>query len=180
MLFTKLIIGLLKIGTIGYGGGAATMPLMKKEFVEKHKLITEEEFVEILGICNVLPGPLITKYCAVLGYRLKGVLGAILAVIAIILPSSIMLLVILTFIKGATNNEHVNNMVNAIYPVISVIMVKLTYDFYFMAKERLRLKELVISLLTFFVLLIGLKINAAFLILVLILGCVFIPKMEGE
>ncbi len=179
-MFLKLIFGLLKIGTIGYGGGAATMPLVHKEFVEKNKIITEDEFVEILGICNVLPGPLITKYCAVLGYRVKGVLGAIIAPIAIILPSCLMLLFILSFIKNANANEHINNMINAIYPVVSVIIIKLTYDFIKMSKKRLRNKELLISLMTFFTLLIILQLNAAFVILMLVMCCIFMPKVEGE
>ncbi len=179
-MFLKLILGLLKIGTIGYGGGAATMPLVHKEFVEKHEIITEDEFIEILGICNVLPGPLITKYCAVLGYRIKGVFGAIIAPIAIILPSCIMLIVILSFIQNVEQNENIKNMISSIYPIVSVILIKLTYDFIKMSKKRLENKELIISLITFFVLLIGLKLNAAIVIIMLIIGCMFIPKVEGE
>lgn len=180
-MLTKLIIGMLKIGTIGYGGGAATMPLMKKEFVEKHKIITEEEFIEILAICNVLPGPLITKYCAVLGYRAKGVIGAILCVISIILPSSIMLLGILKFITSADgSNTHIQNMINAILPVVTVILSILVVDFYRMSNKKLETKKLIKLILIFSFFLLVLRVNTLFLILGLILACLFVPKTEGE
>ncbi len=179
-MLTKLLIGLLKIGTVGYGGGAATMPLMKKEFIEKHGMLTEEEFIEILAICNVLPGPLITKYCAVLGYRIKGIVGAILAVIAIILPSSIMLLVILGVLKNVEMNEHITNMINAIFPVVAVILTMLVFDFFKMAKAKLNLKEIVIALSVFGIMLLGLKVNAAVVIMIFVGLCMLVPKMEGE
>ncbi len=179
-MLTKLLIGLLKIGTVGYGGGAATMPLMKKEFIEKQGMLTEDEFIEILAICNVLPGPLITKYCAVLGYRIKGVIGAILAVIAIILPSCLMLLVILGFLKNAEPTENITNMVNAIFPVVTVILVMLIFDFFKIAKIKLSLKEIGISLVVFGILILGLKLDAAFVILIFVALCMLIPKREGE
>ncbi len=179
-MLIKLLVGLLKIGTVGYGGGAATMPLMKKEFIEKQGMLTEEEFIEILAICNVLPGPLITKYCAVLGYRIKGIIGAILAVIAIILPSCLMLLVILSFLKNATTNEHITNMVNAIFPVVTVILLMLVFDFFKMAKAKLSLKEIIVSMTVFGIMLLGLKLDAAVVIMIFVALCMLVPKREGE
>lgn len=177
----KVLKGLLKIGTIGYGGGIATMPLMKKEFVEKQKIMTEEEFVEIIAICNILPGPFITKFCTIMGYRIKGVLGAISCVIALILPSSIMLIFILTFIKNANGqNNHITNMINAIFPVVSVILCGLTIDFLKIAKKKFTNKKLYCLLAICAVLLLILKINVVILIIASIVLCFVIPKMEGE
>ncbi len=179
-MLIKLIIGLLKIGTIGYGGGAAAMPLMKKEFVEKLNIISEEEFVEILAICNILPGPLITKYCAVLGYKVKGVIGATLAILALILPSAIMLIIILSFVKNANENENVTNMINCIFPVISVIMAKLTFDLVLMAKGKFKIIYLIGLITLFVILLVVFKISILFLIAGVILACFLTPKKEGE
>lgn len=180
-MFLKFILSLLKIGIVGYGGGAATLPLIKVEFVDKYKIITEEEFLEILGICNILPGPLITKYVAVLGYKLKGALGAILAIIAIILPSSIAMILIMNyFTNNATSNEKVMKMIACIMPVVSIIMIMLTIDFIDKAKEKFSLKELISSTLFFCLLLIVLKVNMVFAIIGVILLSIFIPKREGE
>ncbi len=179
-MLLNLIIGLLKVGTIGYGGGAAAMPLIKKEFVEKHQLITDDEFIEILGICNVLPGPLITKFCTVLGYKVKGIIGAILAVIALILPSCVMLILILSFIKNAGTNERVENMINCIYPVVTVILVGLTIDFIKLSKSKVAMKPLCLIIIISSILLILLKVSIIFIILALILACFLIPKTEGE
>lgn len=179
-MFLKFILSLLKIGIIGYGGGAATLPLIKVEFVDKYKIITEEEFLEILGICNILPGPLITKYVAVLGYRLKGVIGAILAIIAIILPSSIAMIFILNYFSNSSSNENIMNMIACIVPVVSIIMIMMTVDFIGKAKEKFSTKGLFISTLFFCILLIGLKVNVVFAIIGLIVLSFVVPKREGE
>ncbi len=179
-MFIKMILSLLKIGIIGYGGGSATLPLVKGDFVDKYKIMTEDEFIEVIGICNTLPGPIITKFCAVLGYKVKGVIGAIAAVIALILPSCIMFIIILEFIKGAGDNEHITNMINAIMPVITVILTMLIFDFFKMSKARIEKKELIISLVVFGVLLIVLKVSAVVTIIGFIIACLLIPKREGE
>ncbi len=179
-MFIKMILSLLKIGIIGYGGGSATLPLIKADFVDKYKIMSEDEFIEVVGICNTLPGPIITKFCAVLGYKIKGVFGAVVAVISLILPSSIMMLIILEFIKGSGENIHVTNMINAIMPVVTVILTLLIFDFIKMSKTKMARKELIIALTIFTVLLIVLKVNAAITILGFVIACLLVPKREGE
>lgn len=180
-MFKKFIVGLLKIGIIGYGGGSAVLPFIKEEFVEKNQIITEDEFLEILGICNVLPGPLITKYVAVLGYKLKGVFGAIAGIIAIIFPSSVMMIFIIKFFYGSgLENPKIMNMIYAIFPVISVIMALMTAETIDKARDKFSVKELAIITLFFVIILLVLKINVVFAILSVILLSIFIPKREGE
>lgn len=177
-MFLKFILSLLKIGTFGYGGGAAALPMLKEEFVVKSKIITEDEFIDILGTCNVLPGPLLTKFVSVLGYKLKGWLGSFLAICAIILPSGIMMLIILYFFKDSSGNEKFNNMLNAITPVIVVIMTLLTWDCLKSAKSKFDNKTLIPLLILFTLLLM--KIPVVFLILGVLILSFALPKKEGE
>lgn len=53
-------------GILGFGGGPTIIPLLHKEVVEKYKLMTDDDFSDVLSIGNTLPGPIATKMA---GYK---------------------------------------------------------------------------------------------------------------
>lgn len=179
-MLTKLILCLIKIGIIGYGGGSAVIPYIKDECVDKYGIITDDEFIEILAICNVLPGPMITKYVSVLGYKVSGIKGAILAVFALCMPSIIMLMAIITFVKTSGTNENVANMISCIFPVVSVIIFLMTIQFFNMSKSKFSILQFALLVAIFAILIIILKVNLVIIIFGLIFLCFIIPKAEGE
>lgn len=93
--YNGLVIGMVRTGILGYGGGPSVIPLIRYEAVTRYKWVSDEEFGEILAIANALPGPIATKMAAYLGYKTKGVLGAIVSVLAHILPTSIAIIALL-------------------------------------------------------------------------------------
>jgi chromate transporter len=87
--YLDLSIAMFRTGMLGYGGGPATVPLIRHEAVTRYQWMNNDEFGEVLAIANALPGPIATKLAAYLGYNKKGVLGAIVSVLAHIMPTSI-------------------------------------------------------------------------------------------
>ena len=79
---------LLYINALTLGGGYVMLPLLQREFVEKHHWLTNQEFIDAIAVGQVTPGPL-TVMNAFIGYKLHGFLGAILAVFSSYLPSII-------------------------------------------------------------------------------------------
>ena len=94
MLYLQLFISFLKIGLFGFGGGLAIFSLIQHE-VEVHGWMTQEEFVDILAISQVTPGPIGINCATYVGYTATGsIWGSVLATTAIIVPSLVIMLAI--------------------------------------------------------------------------------------
>lgn len=94
MIYLQLFLSFLKIGLFGFGGGLAIFSLIQHE-VEKYGWMTQEEFVDILAISQVTPGPIGINCATYVGYTATGsVWGSVLATTAIVIPSLIIMLAI--------------------------------------------------------------------------------------
>ena len=82
----RLLATFLKIGSIGFGGGMAVIALMEREFVQKRKLLTGEEFLHGVGLGQFL-GSFAVNAAFFIGYRLFGLAGGILSASAFLMPS---------------------------------------------------------------------------------------------
>ena len=91
MLYFQLFISFFKIGLFGFGGGLAILSLIQME-VEKYGWMSQQEFVDIVAVSQVTPGPIGINCATYVGYTTAGVWGSVLATSAIILPSLIIML----------------------------------------------------------------------------------------
>ncbi len=84
----KDIAGLfLKLGVIGFGGPAAHIAMMQKEIVVKRKWLSEQEFLDLVGATNLIPGPNSTELAIHIGHKKGGWKGLLLAGVCFILPA---------------------------------------------------------------------------------------------
>ena len=94
MLYLQLFISFFKIGLFGFGGGLAILSLIQME-VEQYGWMTQQEFVDIVAVSQVTPGPIGINCATYVGYTATGtVWGSLLTTFAIILPSLIIMLTI--------------------------------------------------------------------------------------
>ena len=92
MIYLQLFLSFLKIGLFGFGGGLAIFSLIQHE-IETHGWMTQEEFVDILAVSQVTPGPIGINCATYVGYTATGnVWGSIIATTAIGIPSLIIML----------------------------------------------------------------------------------------
>ena len=92
MIYLQLFLSFLKIGLFGFGGGLAIFSLIRHE-VEQFGWMTQEEFVDILAISQVAPGPIGINCATYVGYTATGnVWGRLLATTAIVIPSLVIML----------------------------------------------------------------------------------------
>ena len=92
MIYLQLFISFFKIGLFGFGGGLAILSLIQHE-VLAYGWLTEQEFVDIVAISQVTPGPIGVNCATYVGYTATGtVWGSVLATGALILPSLIIML----------------------------------------------------------------------------------------
>ena len=94
MLYLQLFLSFFRIGLFGFGGGLAILSLIQHE-VEANAWMSQQEFVDIVAISQVTPGPIGINCATYVGYTATGsVWGSLLTTFAIILPSLIIMLAI--------------------------------------------------------------------------------------
>ena len=91
MLYLQLFISFFQIGLFGFGGGLAILSLIQME-VEQHGWMSQQEFVDIVAVSQVTPGPIGINCATYVGYTTAGFWGSVLATTAIVLPSLIIML----------------------------------------------------------------------------------------
>ena len=113
MLYLTLFLEFLKIGLFTFGGGYAMIPLIK-EVVLKHGWLSEEQFLNMIGISEVTPGPIAINMATYVGSTQGGILGAVLCTLGVVLPAFIIMLLISILLKKVIKNKYVQSSLNGI------------------------------------------------------------------
>jgi chromate transporter len=79
----------LRLGTTAFGGPAAHIAMMEDEIVTRRQWLSREEFIDLLGATNLIPGPNSTELAIHIGYRRAGFAGLIVAGVCFILPAAL-------------------------------------------------------------------------------------------
>ena len=90
-----------------FGGGFVIVSLMKKKYVEQLKWIDEEEMLDITAIIQSSPGPLPVNASVIIGYRIAGISGSLIAVLGSILPPMIIISLISLFYDQFRSNKYI-------------------------------------------------------------------------
>lgn len=152
-----------KIGAFTIGGGYAMLPFIQDEVVEKNEWLTTEEFVDILAIAEVTPGPVAVNTSTYVGYKLKGVKGGIVCTLGTILPSFFIILLIITSFWKYRENPVIDRMFIGIRPAVAALIFSAVYK---LGKNMdLNISRVLISLITVFAVII-LDISPIIIILV--------------
>lgn len=142
----KLFFMFLKIGAFTFGGGYAMIPLIEDEIVNKRKLISSEEFINYLSIAQSYPGVLAVNIAVLLGYRLYGVAGAALSVLASILPAFLIVIILSFFYFQNKSSKLLEAFFYGVSPVvISLLIYTFITMFSKLPKKSMNLILLVIS-----------------------------------
>lgn len=98
--YLELIISFFKIGLFTFGGGYAMLPLLQREVVEKKGWATEEDLMDYYAIGQSTPGIIAVNTTTFVGYYQRGILGAIMATIGLVLPSLIIILLVASILDA--------------------------------------------------------------------------------
>lgn len=117
-----------KLGTIGFGGGSALIPLFERELVHDKKVMEPATFTRDTVVANVTPGGLPTKLAALSGLRLAGIPGAVLGGFVAALPGTIMvfLLIGLVGVMGNAGVRYVEYAAVGISAYVVVVLIEYT------------------------------------------------------
>ena len=109
IVYWQLFYAYTKIGIFGFGGGYAMLSLIQHEVVDKYHWLSLAEFTDVIAISQMTPGPIGINSATYIGYTVTGnIWGAILATVAVSLPSFLMVLAISMFFSKFRQNRYVS------------------------------------------------------------------------
>lgn len=114
----QLFISYLKIGFFGFGGGYAMLSLIHSEVVVHNGWLTNGEFSDIVAISQMTPGPIAINSATYIGYEVAGVLGSVVATIAVCLPALTIMMLLTRFFIKLHDNIYVKGVVAGMKPVV--------------------------------------------------------------
>jgi chromate transporter len=101
-----LFASFLKMGLLGFGG---SLPWARRVIVDERHWLDDREFAELIGLCQVLPGPNVVNLSVIIGARTHGALGSLIAVSGILLVPVGVMLVIAAFYASIAQDQLTRN-----------------------------------------------------------------------
>ena len=111
-----------KVGTFTIGGGYAMIPLMQREIVERHRWIGEEEFMDQVALSQAMPGVFAVNMATMTGYRLRGVRGAVVAIVGNVLMPIVFILVLAMFFRAFREVPAVERIFMGLRPAVVALI----------------------------------------------------------
>ena len=122
MIFLELLLGFLEVGCFSFGGAYAAIPLIR-DVVLRYGWLDEETLLYFIGVCESTPGPIMINLATYVGSSQAGILGSLLATLAVVLPAFIIILVVVAIMDKFLKNPWVKAVMNGLKPgVIGVIL----------------------------------------------------------
>lgn len=148
MYLLKLFLSFLKIGAFSFGGGYAVLALIQKEIITINRWITPSDFVNIVAIAEMTPGPIAVNSSTYVGYKVGGFTGSALATLGVVLvPVIVTLFTSISFNKFRSLKQ-VNWILKGIRPAVLGLIAAACIDIGKISFTDL--KSVIIGLLTFF------------------------------
>ncbi len=111
-----------KIGGFTLGGGAAMVPMMKREIVEKHHWLSQEEFLDIYAVSQATPGIFAADMASHIGYKYGGIKSGIWAALGVVAPSIIIILAIAIIFSQFKDNPWVEAFFMGVRPAVVALL----------------------------------------------------------
>lgn len=118
MILIRLFYIFFKIGLFSFGGGYAMLSMMQQEVVSLNTWVTPKEFVDMVAISQITPGPVAINMATYVGYKISGIIGSTFATLGCIAPSIIIMLIITKFFFKFQNNKYVENAFLGLRPAV--------------------------------------------------------------
>lgn len=140
-LLKDIALTFLTLGTVAFGGPAAHIAMMEDEVVNKRSWLNREEFLDLVGVTNLIPGPNSTEMAIHIGFRLAGWRGLLTAGICFISPAVLMVIGFAWVYVNYGKLPLSENIFSGIKPVIIAIVLQALFRF---GKSAIKTKSLLV------------------------------------
>lgn len=161
-ILVELFIVFFKLGAFTIGGGIAMLPLLQNTLINEKKWFTKEEFMDIVAVCQSLPGVVAINMATYVGYKKKGLIGSVVSTFGVTIPSFTMILIIARFITSlGDNGVLMGAMAGLRAAALGMVVVALIQ----LMPAAIKNKWAMLAAVVAFVLIAVLKVNTAYVIL---------------
>lgn len=122
MILLQLFFSFIEVGLFSVGGGYAAIPLIQSQIVDRHGLMTLQEFTDLITIAEMTPGPISINSATFVGIRLAGILGAVICTLGCILPSFFICLLLAYFYYKYRQLNGVQKVLSALRPAVVALI----------------------------------------------------------
>ena len=151
-----------KIAALVVGGGLAMLPVIEETFVNRKKILTSEELLDMISLTQTVPGIIAVNSAVYVGWKVAGILGAVCAVTGVILPSFIVILVIaIIFPELNPDNPYIKGAFAGVRAAITGMIAVTAFNTF---KKGVKSSTDIIIVLSAFTACTVFKVNPAFVI----------------
>lgn len=163
----KLFFSTLYLSAFTFGGGYVIVTLMKKKFVDELHWIEEDEMLNLVAIAQSAPGAIAVNGAIVVGYKLAGIMGALVAIFATVLPPFLIITTISYCYTLFRNNEIVSRVMAGMQVGVGAVIASVVWD---MGKGILKQRDIcsILIMLAAFAAACVFRINVIYIILICI------------
>lgn len=112
-----------KMGLMTFGGGAAMLPILQREVLNKKHWVTEEELMDYYAIGQCTPGIIAVNTATFIGQKQRGILGGIVATLGIVFPSVVIIMILAGIITTVSDLAWVQNAFAGIRACVCVLIL---------------------------------------------------------
>ncbi|WOL40963.1 chromate transporter [Pyramidobacter sp. YE332] len=117
MILLELFLGFLRVGCFAFGGAYGAIPLIR-DVALSYGWLTEEALMDMIAVSESTPGPIMVNLATYVGGSRAGFAGALLATLAVVLPSFLVVLLVAAALRGAVKNPYVQFAVRGLKPCV--------------------------------------------------------------
>lgn len=164
-LLLKLFLSTLYLSAFTFGGGYVIVTLMKSKFVDQYKWLTEKEMLNITAIAQSAPGAIAVNAAIVVGFRLAGLLGVLVAVIGTVIPPFTIISIISLFYDVFSTNKWIVLLLEGMEAGVAAVVIAVSLE---MASGVIKEKDTVLTIMMVVAFLANavFNVNVIFIILI--------------
>ena len=122
MIYLDLFLGFLKVGCFAFGGAYGAIPLIR-DVVMSYGWLSDEMLTYMIAVSESTPGPIMVNLATYIGSNQAGFLGAVIATLAVVFPSFLIILLVTALLKTALKNNYVQAVLRGLKPcVIGIVL----------------------------------------------------------
>ena len=122
MIYLDLFLGFLKVECFAFGGAYGAIPLIR-DVVMSYGWLSDEMLTYMIAVSESTPGPIMVNLATYIGSSQAGFLGAVIATLAVVLPSFLIILSVTALLKTALKNKYVQAILRGLKPcVIGIVL----------------------------------------------------------
>ena len=176
-----LFLSTLYLSAFTFGGGYVIITLLKNKFVDELKWISEEEMLDYVAIAQSSPGHIAVNGAIVIGYKIGGFPGILVAVLGAIIPPFVILTVVSAFYAAFKTNPYIQSLLFGMKSGVSAVIVSVVWDMAFGIVKKKDL-FLIVIMAAAFILNYYLKVNVILIIVATLIIGIFrsLIKARGE